>query len=103
MVSFYFKANFLLCIFLILFSMSKIISFVSRALEDAIDLSFPLRISSVNVTKSVESYGYSHIWSLKKSSMENFNFCAVLGWWNNLNYKINPTPLSKVSAANQKL
>ena len=38
MVSFYFKANFLLCIFLILFSMSKIISFVSRAFEDAIDL-----------------------------------------------------------------
>lgn len=38
MVSFYFKANLLLCIFLILFSMSKIISFVSRALEDAIDL-----------------------------------------------------------------
>ena len=37
---------------------------------------FPLRISSVNVTKSTVNCGTMHL--LKKSLMENFIFCAVL-------------------------
>ena len=37
--------------------------------------SFPLRISEVNVTKSAGNWRKSHL--LKKSIMENFNFCAV--------------------------
>ena len=39
--------------------------------------SFPLRISSVNVTKSVVSYGFGHIF-MRKSLMENFIFCEEL-------------------------
>ena len=39
--------------------------------------SFPLRISSVNVIKSLVSCGFNHIY-WKKSLMENFIFCAVL-------------------------
>ena len=38
--------------------------------------SFPLRIYSVNVTKSTGNCVFSHL--LKKSLMENFIFCAVL-------------------------
>ena len=37
--------------------------------------SYPLRISSVNVTKSASLQIWSHL--LKKSLMENFIFCAV--------------------------
>ena len=39
--------------------------------------SFPLRISSVNVTKSVVSCGFGHIYR-KKFFMENFIFCVVI-------------------------
>ena len=38
--------------------------------------SFPLRISSVNVTKSTVSFGFGYI-LLKKSLMANFISCAV--------------------------
>ena len=38
--------------------------------------SFPLRISSVNVTKFAENFEFGHIW-LKKSLMENFIFCTL--------------------------
>ena len=41
-------------------------------------ISFPLRISSVNVTKSSGNCGFGHI-LLKKSFMENFIFCAMIG------------------------
>ena len=43
--------------------------------------SFPLRISSVNMTKFCS---FLRIWShlLKKFLMENFIFCAVLPFWN---------------------
>ena len=49
----------------------KIISFTIQK------IGFPLRISSVNVTKCV---GRLRIWSylLKKSLVENFIFCAVI-------------------------
>ena len=45
---------------------------------------FPLRISSVNVTKSAENCGFGHIpgdlvtFVKKKTLMENFTFCAVI-------------------------
>ena len=38
---------------------------------------FPLRVSSVNVTKSAVSCGFGHIY-WKKSLMENFIFCTVI-------------------------
>ena len=38
--------------------------------------SFPLRISSVNVTKSLISSGFGHIY-WKKSLMGDFTFCEV--------------------------
>ena len=37
---------------------------------------FPLRISSVNVTKSAVSCGWSHL--LKKFLIENYIFCVVI-------------------------
>ena len=40
-------------------------------------ISFPLRISSVNVTKSSGNCGFGHI-LLKKFFMENFIFCAMI-------------------------
>ena len=45
-------------------------------------LSFPLRIYSVNVTKSAV-FSFLRIWShfLKKSLMENFIFCVVVFAW----------------------
>ena len=51
--------------------------------------SFPLRISSVNVTKSAVSCGFGRTHLLKKSLMENFNFCTVLQCnFNNLNLNL---------------
>ena len=40
--------------------------------------SFPLRISSVNVTKSARSCGFGHIYWKMDNLMENFVFCAVI-------------------------